>query len=223
MSRNGQTDECIKTIVRLWAGGRSAGDIASVVGISRSAVMGIVHRRKLAGGSCAGRPGWRGARRKSASPPSEKAAPAVASVVPATLPKSTVFLTAYGKAVRASIASVVKAGAVRAAKAKPEKPIAAPVVDPLEKLFAAPDDLEPWRRAGGVTIGDLREFDCKWIEGQPNGSDTIYCGNPRVPRSSYCECHRTIARGPGTHGERAALRLPSPREATASRLTARFM
>lgn len=76
-------------------------------------------------------------------------------------------------------------------------PPAPPWVDPARLRAPTPIPVcdEP---IGGVTFAELRgELDpfCRWIPGEPNGAETVYCGQPRLVGKSYCASHyaRTLA------------------------------
>lgn len=44
-----------------------------------------------------------------------------------------------------------------------------------------------------ISIIDVRDGQCRWIEGQPSGG---CCGHPTRGGSSYCEFHHAIAYQP---------------------------
>lgn len=60
-----------------------------------------------------------------------------------------------------------------------------PFVDPTVTA-----DLEPRR----ITLMELDWRDCRWIV-EGTGERALFCGLPKLPGSSYCECHyaRSIA------------------------------
>jgi hypothetical protein len=55
-----------------------------------------------------------------------------------------------------------------------------------------PAELPPERPpAGKLTIMDLRQCDCRWIDS--DGEPWFYCGEPVVRGLAYCESHAEIA------------------------------
>lgn len=77
-----------------------------------------------------------------------------------------------------------------------------------------------------VTIGDLAENLCHWPlwGGAATTEDRFYCGAGQERGSRYCPFHSDLGINLDFRRPRAAdgSRLPSPRGATASRLTGRF-
>jgi hypothetical protein len=62
---------------------------------------------------------------------------------------------------------------------------------------------DPVMNAAGMTamfkdVGPRPKM-CRWIEGEPRGAATVFCGEPRDPDSDYggcyCATHRDRARG----------------------------
>lgn len=43
-----------------------------------------------------------------------------------------------------------------------------------------------------IAFVDIRSGQCRWVEGDPCGPETLYCGRP-TDRSSYCSGHASIA------------------------------
>lgn len=81
---------------------------------------------------------------------------------------------------------------------KPKPAVIAPASD-------LPPEPAPIAACGPVTIFELLPHHCRWIDGQPDGAATLYCGSTAAPGSSYCEHHATAAGGGGTANERRAL------------------
>lgn len=77
----GWTDDRVATLKRMWADGKSAGEIRNVLGggVTRSAVIGKVHRLKLAGRAATGASAQR--RPKAAQPRGQKGQPKVNAIL----------------------------------------------------------------------------------------------------------------------------------------------
>ena len=39
------------------------------------------------------------------------------------------------------------------------------------------------------TLRTVCQGECRYIIGDPNGPDTLYCGDPTLPRKSWCAVH----------------------------------
>ncbi|HXZ16896.1 MAG TPA: GcrA family cell cycle regulator, partial [Roseiarcus sp.] len=160
------TDERVEQLRQAWLEGRSASQIASLLGhgLTRNAVIGKVHRLGLAGrartpngGSVAGshtRPSQALPNPRSAAPP--RAAPSHAARI-----------------VRGATALAIQSQAL--AEAQPQE---------IESVVI-PMSLR-------VTIVELKEAMCRWPLGDPTSPDFRYCGSP-VHSGPYCQYHGRLA------------------------------
>lgn len=167
------TDERIALLKQYWEEGRSASQIAEVLGegLSRNAVIGKAHRLGLASrpsplksGDSKGEPRAEAAEPRPARPaPAPKPAPqAAAPAAPAPQP------------------------------APPPVAQAAPVAQAPQPVAPAP---RPVARAKGakVTLLDLNDRICKWPIGHPDEPDFHFCGKPVNPGFPYCGEHCLVA------------------------------
>ena len=142
------TDERVEQLRQLWTDGKSASQIAALLGhgLTRNAIIGKVHRLGLAGRAKA--PASAPARPRPSSPQSgahRPAAPRAASAVP--------------RAVRG--ATALKIAPLTETEAEPE----------IHESVVVPMSLR-------VTIVELREAMCRWPLGDPTCQDFRYCGSP---------------------------------------------
>ena len=168
------TDERIALLKQYWEEGRSASQIAELLGegLSRNAVIGKAHRLGLASrpsplktGEAKAEPKPR-AEPKAAAP--KPAAPRPAPAAPAPAP--------------------VQAEA-------PVRPAPAPVAPPVaaEPMPAASRAAAPRAKGGRVTLLDLNDRICKWPIGHPDEPDFHFCGKPVNPGFPYCSEHCLVA------------------------------
>lgn len=71
----------------------------------------------------------------------------------------------------------------RAIKEKPTTPRAKPL--PLQSRYE-PVKIERLPALINRAIPDFRPRECRWIEGEPDGVNTVYCNKPTQPDSSWC-------------------------------------
>lgn len=45
-----------------------------------------------------------------------------------------------------------------------------------------------------ITLRTVSNKFCRFIPGEPNRAETVYCGRPTVPGSSYCDEHDRICK-----------------------------
>jgi GcrA cell cycle regulator len=142
------TDEIVEQLKQHWMDGKSASQIAGLLGngVTRNAVIGKVHRLGLAGraktpGSAAARPP-----RRLASPPAHRiAGPRLNSPAPRMMRGATALAFAPH------------------ALSELEQPEFESVVVPMSLR---------------VTIIELKESMCRWPLGDPATSEFRYCGSP---------------------------------------------
>jgi len=163
------TDERVEQLRQAWLEGKSASQIANLLGhgLTRNAVIGKVHRLGLAGraktsngGGVAGshpRPSQVLQNARSASPP--RSAPSHAARI-----------------VRGATALAIQSQAL--AEAQPQE--IESVVLPMSVR---------------VTIVELKETMCRWPLGDPTSPDFRYCGSPNLA-GPYCQYHGRLAYQP---------------------------
>jgi GcrA cell cycle regulator len=142
------TDERVEQLKQHWMEGKSASQIASLLGhgVTRNAVIGKVHRLGLAGRAKSPSSGVSRPRRSAPSPAAHRAAaPRLASAGP----RITRGATALALAPRAL------------SDAEPE----------AFESVVVPMSLR-------VTIIELKEAMCRWPLGDPANSEFRYCGSP---------------------------------------------
>ena len=142
------TDERVELLRRLWTEGKSASQIATLLGqgFTRNAVIGKVHRLGFAG--------------RAKSPASAPPRPRASS------PQPGVHCPATSRA--ASAAPLVVRGATALAIA----PLTEAEAEPeIHESVVVPMSLR-------VTIVELKEAMCRWPLGDPTSPDFRYCGSP---------------------------------------------
>jgi len=142
------TDEIVEQLKQHWIDGKSASQIASLLGngVTRNAVIGKVHRLGLAGraktpSTSAPRP-----RRLAPSPVHRVAGPRLSSPAPRIMRGATAFALA------------------------PE------ALSELERQEEFESVVLPMSLR--VTIVELKESMCRWPLGDPSTSEFRYCGSP---------------------------------------------
>lgn len=184
------TDDRIQLLKQYWEEGRSASQIAELLGegLTRNAVIGKAHRLGLSS-----RPSpLKGGDAKSAEPratparkpAARKAAAPAARAEPAAPPEP--------------VADVAPPEAPPVRVAPPPPPRPAPEPQPRPAFTPPPAaDLPPPRpvvaaknaRGGKVTLLDLNDRICKWPIGHPDEADFHFCGRPVSPGFPYCGDH----------------------------------
>lgn len=165
------TDERVDQLKQHWLEGKSASQIASLLGagLTRNAVIGKVHRLGLAGrakssNASALRPRRAVAAAASASASAHRAAP---QRMMETAPRMTRGATALALAPQTLT------------EVEPET---------FEESVVLPMSLR-------VTIVELKELMCRWPLGDPATSDFRYCGSGTAS-GPYCAYHAGLAYQP---------------------------
>jgi GcrA cell cycle regulator len=160
------TDERVEQLRQAWMEGKSASQIANLLGhgLTRNAVIGKVHRLGLAG------------RAKSAGA-------VAAHVRPSPLTQSG----ARSQAPRPAPSSAPRI--VRGATALAVQPQMLTEVEPPEiESVVLPMSVK-------VTIVELKEAMCRWPLGDPTSPEFRYCGSP-THAGPYCPYHGGLAYQP---------------------------
>lgn len=170
----GWTADRVDLLTKLWADGLSASQIAKQLGgVSRSSVIGKVHRLALPGRQRAAAPG------AQPRPPRPKKAPGSSTAAspiyygdPRTSPlqKKLDVINANER---------VRATARQAA---------------LDAPLATFDEVEG--EPGCATLLTLGSFMCKWPIGDPQSPSFSFCGRRRDGDPSYCTEHKKLAYEP---------------------------
>jgi GcrA cell cycle regulator len=185
------TDERVEQLCMLWGQGLSASKIAALMGgVTRNAVIGKVHRLKLA------------AREKSeggvgVDAPRAKRSTSdhVPKVRPVSSSRTSISATVYsrshansgGGTVREYSAHSVGATALKS-DYQPQKNSTALVARVLE---FAPPLVAP--ESKNLILLELSENTCKWPIGDPMSHDFNFCGNNSNGGSPYCQFHSKLA------------------------------
>jgi GcrA cell cycle regulator len=179
------TDERIALLKQYWEEGRSASQIAEVLGegLSRNAVIGKAHRLGLASRPSPLKTGEAKAEGRPARAEAKPAAPRVpARAAPAPAP--------------AADAPAPKAQAAPAVQPAPAAPAPAPAAAPTSSPAgpqSASRTAAPRAKGGKVTLLDLNDRICKWPIGHPDEPDFHFCGKPVNPGFPYCSDHCLVA------------------------------
>ena len=160
------TDEIVEQLKQHWTDGKSASQIASLLGngLTRNAIIGKVHRLGLAGR--AKTPGANVPRPRRLPPP-----PAHRLAGPQRL---------------ASAAPRMMRGATALA-------IAPQALAEVEEEQAFESVVVPMSLR--VTILELKEAMCRWPLGDPSSAEFRYCGSPKMS-GPYCTYHGGLAYQP---------------------------
>ena len=163
------TDERIALLKQYWEEGRSASQIAELLGegLSRNAVIGKAHRLGLAS-----RPSPLKTGEAKAEPKPQRSEPKAAAPKPAPRP--------------------APAAPVTPVEAQP-RPAPAPVAQPMVEQVPTASKPASRPQGGRVTLLDLNDRICKWPIGHPDEPDFHFCGKPVNPGFPYCSEHCLVA------------------------------
>lgn len=186
----GWTPARVAQLSTLWMDGKSATEIMLILGggITRSAVIGKVHRLKLKDG---------GSRRMPERPAARK--PKVEDDGTPRAPRSIAASKPVGKRGAAGMYRSQGAATRRERLETKADAIVAPApVVPLREESQAFD-----ATARRLTLIQLTEHTCKWPIGDPAEADFHFCGHDAIDGKPYCE----------HHGRRAWAVLPPKKKA----------
>lgn len=158
------TPEKVQELKKMWDSGLSTGEIGRILGVSKNAIVGKVHRLALESrpSPIAG---------TKTGPEKKKA------VKKAALKKKTTAKKTVAKATAKTTAS--KAGK-KSPDIKPET-----ATDKEEQKTVV--------KGLGVALTDLTPTSCRWPEGDPKDPDFSFCGREVVPGKIYCAEHCAVA------------------------------
>ncbi len=162
----GWTEDRVETLKTLWVNGLTASQIAGELGqgVTRNAVIGKVHRLKLA------------ARAKPATANARAKANARTRKKPTGRTSTT--NSNYSAPKRRSTNSVASSAGATALKPSAESAVELKTSRELE----IPLDER-------VTLLELTEDKCKWAIGDPLHPDFHFCGRKSLESKPYCEFH----------------------------------
>lgn len=193
-----QEDE---VLARLASDGLSTAAIAKRVGRTGSAVELRFHHLRQTGAIAVSRRGRAPqppeiiARIRELAAPNELSAAQIGAMIGLTRNAVIGLCRRHGIKLRAARRRPIGAPPPWAPRPKPSPPRAvapAVVVDladyqpPALICEPVPDDLDA---SAPVAFMDLGAGQCRWIEGRPNGLDTLYCGRRVLHGKSWCRDH----------------------------------
>lgn len=196
------TDERVDLLSRLWMEGRSASQIAGLMGggLTRNAVIGKVHRLGLTGRVKA----------SAAPPPTTDAAADTMEAVETMTSVASVRRAAPRASVGVSSpapAPVSVSAVARTIGATALSLDSAPA-EALKTVAVLAENVVPLSLK--VTIVELRENMCKWPIGDPSSMEFRYCGSPARAATPYCAHHGQVAYQPAQDRRRVTERDRRP-------------
>lgn len=191
------TDERVALLRQYWDEGRSASQIAELLGekLSRNAVIGKAHRLGLAARPSPLKTAKSAASAAGNTPARTAAASAPAAPAPATPAEPVKKPAAVAPAPVVPVAAAPSPEpAAPIPSAPPRRP--APVADaavsrPVRPV--SPPDGKGRGKGGKVSLLDLNDRICKWPIGHPDEADFHFCGKPVNPGFPYCGEHCLVA------------------------------
>jgi GcrA cell cycle regulator len=195
------TDERIDALQKLWLEGKTAAEIAKILGgVTRNAVIGKAHRLNLAGRTVPT------TLMKDADPHKKPAVKAVEKSVKSAVAKKSTPKTVLKTAENFNdtpIPSKVETQAKREAKNRAllqerqdhldmalEQVRAMPA---LKKISPANDDGDEASKIGQYKLIDLKDCMCRWPYGDPKTDQFSFCGDKIVSGTPYCSKHAAKA------------------------------
>ncbi|MEM1378591.1 MAG: GcrA family cell cycle regulator [Pseudomonadota bacterium] len=185
------TDERVETLKKLWTDGLSASQIAAKLGgVSRNAVIGKVHRLKLAP---------RAKSTKQAGPkvkrvPSSAGRPGAASLgggSGGSRSRTNAYATGRtsgGMATHSVGATALKANTEIVAFAEADQRPIEDIVVPISRK---------------LKLTELSDQTCKYPHGDPLSDDFHFCGHQTEEKSPYCKYHgKLVFQQPGDRRKR---------------------
>lgn len=178
------TDARVTRLKAMWAEGRSASEIARLLGdVSRNAVIGKLHRLGCTRGAVPSLPDrLEVSRKRSKARPSAQKRAAAVRLSMVSIEKSPepdplkVPLTVPRSETRSSAMQRVVSGRKKGKSSASVK---------RRSVFAPLDGVSP------VKLYDLRDAHCRFpVSGE--GADTLFCGSPHGGQRPYCATHRAI-------------------------------
>jgi GcrA cell cycle regulator len=171
------TEERIALLTQYWEEGRSASQIAELLGegLSRNAVIGKAHRLGLASRPSPLKTGESKTEAKAPRVEAKAAAPRPAAPRPAPAPAAALTVASAAAQARPTTVPTVA------------QPVLAEAPAPVETRAT------PRPKGGRVTLLDLNDRICKWPIGHPDEPDFHFCGKPVNPGFPYCGEHCLVA------------------------------
>jgi len=167
------TDERVESLKAMWAEGKSASQIAKVLGgVTRNAVIGKVHRLGLSNRAASPKPAVK------ESPSADQQAKVTESAAPKPQPDPA---------------------PKPQAKEAPKRPTPQPnTPQPPQAVSEVSEEArrnleEVEKKARKLNLLQLTERTCKWPIGDPATDDFYFCGLPAHPGKPYCEAHVAVA------------------------------
>ncbi len=192
------TDERADQVREMWAAGCSAATIAQQLGggLTRSAVLGKVHRNGWLNPSAQQSRAARPQRRGASSTPSPAPPPGIRDVGSGKHARDRYAQNtdpSQGSSARAPQGEFhssdrEKPSRVPAEGRAPQTPIDPPTAAERATCFLAPTD------GAGVSFIDIRDGLCRWPLGDSRDIDEFrFCGSACELTNSYCDRHTSIA------------------------------
>ena len=169
------TDERVEILIKMWAEGNSASQIAKELGgVTRNAVIGKVHRLGLSNRATTSTANKSEAKTKSAPKGNSKAKQKVRKVE-TTEPKQD-NVTSLRR-------QIIPAG-----QPLPPQPSANEI---SPEALARVSEIE--KKAKKLSLLELTEKTCKWPVGDPATEEFWFCGLATQSGKPYCEAHVGVA------------------------------
>ncbi len=159
----GWTDERVVLLKRLWVEGKTAAEIAKLIGggVTRNAVIGKAHRLKLSGRISPIQENAMGGRSGGAAGGSGVETSGTRSVSAPRKPQKTIISKVSNRE----------------------------IIAPVQ----LPSAQENYCFGAGVSLVDLKERMCRWPIGDPKEDGFKFCGGPSEEGIPYCSHHARVA------------------------------